>query len=197
MKILGRSFSGVSLALLVIQLALVSTVAVRYEYQRWRCPRVWTRAQGYDPQLLLRGRYLALQLHVDGCQSTLPSAAQAKFPRDVNGAVKPGPYIVGRIPSLQFRADLKVENDRLLAVRITNEPNQQDGQMVDASAGTPCSEMTLDDPVYYYLPDNAPNLFPLKRGQELWIEATIPPQGPPRPTQLALKDNGAWKPLSF
>ena len=34
----------------------------------------------------MRGRYLSLQLTVDGCQSTLPSAKQADFPRDVNGA---------------------------------------------------------------------------------------------------------------
>src|SRR5208283_3048759 len=31
--------------------------------------------------------------------------------------------------------------------------------------------------------------------QELWIEVTVPPQGPPRPLQMAVKDNGVWKPL--
>jgi len=37
----------------------------------------------------------------------------------------------------------------------------------------------------------------LKAGQELWVEVTVPPKGPPRPLQLALKDNGVWKPLNF
>ncbi len=46
------------------------------------------------PSLPMRGRYLSLQLTVDGCQSTLPSAKLATFPRDVNGAVKPGPYVL-------------------------------------------------------------------------------------------------------
>jgi len=196
MRIFNRSISGASVALLVIQLGLVSTVAAKYAWQRWTCPRVWTRAEGYDPQLLLRGRYLSLQLQVDGCESTLPSAAQAQFPRDLNGAVKPGPFSL-RVPRVQFRANLKAEQNRLEAVRIPDEGKQADGQMVDGWADKPCSEMTLDDPVYYYVPDNAPGLLPLKPGQELWIEATIPPKGPPRPMQLALKENGAWKPLNF
>ena len=40
-----------SLALLVIQLAIVSSVAAKYLYQRWNCPRVWTRTAMYDPDL--------------------------------------------------------------------------------------------------------------------------------------------------
>lgn len=197
MKIFSRSISNASLALLLIQLALVSTVAAKYEYQRWRCPRVWTRASGYDPQLPLRGRYLALQLRVDGCASTLPSAAQARFPRDVNGSATPGPYFIGGVPAVRFPADLKVENNRLEAIRIPDSEQRRDGQMVSAWTGKSCSEMTLDNPVFYYVPGNAPGLLPLKPGQELWMEATIPPQGRPRPTQLALKENGKWTPLAF
>src|ERR1019366_1467377 len=67
-----------SLLLLAIQLALVSSIAAKYYYQRSTCPRVWTRTAAYDPELVLRGRYLSLQLDVDGCQSTLPSAKQAR-----------------------------------------------------------------------------------------------------------------------
>jgi hypothetical protein len=29
------------------------------------------------------------------------------------------------------------------------------------------------------------------------MEVTVPPKGPPRPLQLALKKDGAWKPLAF
>lgn len=197
MKIFNRSVSAASLALLIVQLALVSTVAAKYEYQRWGCPRVWTRADGFDPQLPLRGHYLSLRLRVDGCQSTLPSAAQARFPRDVNGAARPGPYIVAGVPSVRFRADLKVENNRLEAVRIPDPEQRRDGSVVNAWPGKSCDEMTLGNPVFYYVPDNARGLFPVKPGQELWIEATVPPQGLPRPTQLALKENGKWRPLAF
>ena len=49
----------------------------------------------------------------------------------------------------------------------------------------------------FYIAEHAADPTRLKAGQELWIEVTVPPQGPPRPLQLALKDNGAWKPLAF
>ena len=68
-----------------IQLVIVSTIAPKYLYQRSTCPRVWTRTAAYDPELVMRGRYLSLQLTVDGCSSTLPSAKQAEFPRNING----------------------------------------------------------------------------------------------------------------
>src|SRR5438552_3496591 len=74
-----------SIALLVIQLVIVSSIAAKYFYQRSTCPRVWTRGAAYDPALVMRGRYLSLQLTVDGCNSTLPSAKQARYPRDLNG----------------------------------------------------------------------------------------------------------------
>ena len=70
-------------SLLLFQLLIVSTVAAKYLYQRATCPRVWTRAAAYDPDLVMRGRYLSLQLTVDGCSSTLPSAKDAEFPRNI------------------------------------------------------------------------------------------------------------------
>ncbi len=57
--------------------------------------------------------------------------------------------------------------------------------------------MRLDAPVGFYIAEHALSPLPLKQGQELWIEVTVPPKGPPRPIQIALKDNGAWKPLAF
>jgi hypothetical protein len=198
----GRfSVSGVSIALLVFQLLVVSSIAGKYLWQRWRCPSVWTRAAAIDPELPMRGRYLSLQLTVDGCQSTLPSARLAAFPRDVNGAVKPGPYVLRPQP-VTFRANLKVENNKLVAVRpegqeIGGQENPAAGQEISAMPSAPCDQLQLSDPVDFYIADTAKSPLPLQPGQELWIEVTVPPIGPPRPLQLALKDNGVWKPLAF
>ena len=198
----GRfSVSGVSIALLVFQLLVVSSIAGKYLWQRWRCPSVWTRAAAIDPELPMRGRYLSLQLTVDGCQSTLPSARLAAFPRDVNGAVKPGPYVLRPQP-VTFRANLKVENNKLVAVRpegqeIGGQENPAAGQEISAMPSAPCDQMQVSDPVDFYIADTAKSPLPLQPGQELWIEVTVPPIGPPRPLQLALKDNGVWKPLAF
>lgn len=195
MKIGRCTLSAASLALLVVQLAIVSSIAVKYLYQRWNCPRVWTRTVAFEPELPMRGRYLSLQLEVDGCQSTLPSAKAATFPRDYNGAAVRGPFGV-RASSL-FRADLRVENNRLVAVGAVADPSSNAGQEVSAWPGMPCDRMRLSTPVDFYIPENAADPSRVKPGQELWIEVTIPPKGPPRPIQLALKDNGVWKPLAF
>jgi hypothetical protein len=192
----GRwSISVASVAVLMVQLALVSTVAGKYLWQRWRCPRVWTRAVAIDPELPIRGRYLSEQLVVDGCESTLPSAKAAQFPRDVNGAAVAGPYGVRRLGVVEFNSELKVANDKLIAVQIQDPRKADDGQMVDAQPGTQCNQMRLEKPVDFFVGEKTRSPLPLKAGQELWIEVTVPPKGPPRPLQLALKDNGAWKPL--
>jgi len=201
MKIGRFALSGVSLALLALQLAIVTSIAAKYLFERWRCPRVWTRAAAFDPQLPMRGRYLSLRLTVDGCQSTLPSAKRGIFPRDYSGALKPGLYILGSQP-VDFRANLKVQNNRLIAVRPEGQEfaGQEDssmGEEVSAPPGTPCDRLRLQSPVAFYVAERAQSPLPLKPGQELWIEVTVPPKGPPRPIQLALKQEGAWKPLAF
>lgn len=192
MKVGRVSLSVASVAVLVIQLLLVSLIAAKYLYQRWTCPRVWVMVQGYDPQMVLRGRYLQTQLTVDGCQSTLPSAKEAQFPRDLNGAAAPGPYVTRPPQPVTFRVNLKVENNKLIAVRVVGE-DPLAGEEVWIAPGASCDQMHLNAPVDFFIPDTAKSPLPLRKGQELWMEVTVPPKGPPRPLQLALKDNGVWK----
>jgi hypothetical protein len=189
--------SRTSIVLLLVQLALVSSIAAKYLYQRHSCPRVWTRAAAYDPYMVMRGRYLSLRLSVDGCQSTLPSALHATFPRNSDGTPKPNGYTVRSDSPVTFRAKLKVENNKLLAIRIPEADLKSKGEMVQAVPGSSCDALHVVDPVDFYIAEHAADPTPLKPGQELWIEVTVPPQGPPRPIQLALKDNGAWRPLAF
>ena len=187
-----------SIALLVIQLALI---AAKYLYQRWTCPRVWTRTVVDDPELVMRGRYLSEQLIVDGCQSTLPSAKQATMPRNLDGLPVGLRFSINSAQAVRFLAKLKVEGNKLVAIRIPDsdaQPSQQaGGQMVAAWPGSSCEDLRLDTPVDFYIAEHAASPMPLKPGQELWIEVTLPPKGPPRPLQLALKQDGAWKPLAF
>ncbi|MGD0097417.1 MAG: hypothetical protein ABSB60_13040 [Terracidiphilus sp.] len=189
--------SKASIALLVIQLALVSSVAAKYLYQRARCPRVWTRATAYDPNLVMRGRYLSLQLKVDGCQSTLPSALHAVFPRNADGTTRKDGFSVNWQGAVQFRAKLKVEGNRLVAIRIPEADINSTGVMVEALPGSSCDALRVMEPVDFYIAEHAVDPTQLKAGQELWIEVTVPHKGPPRPIQLAVKDNGRWTPLAF
>jgi hypothetical protein len=190
-------FSKLSLALLAIQLVLVSSVAGKYLFDRLVCPRVWTRAAAYDPSLPMRGRYLSLQLTVDGCQSTLPSAKLATFPRNVDGTTKPNGFSIHSPFSVRFPAKLQAQGGKLTAIRLQDPETSSAGETVVALPGSSCAEMRLESPVNFYIAEKAASPVPLQPGQELWIEVTVPRKGPPRPIQLALKDNGAWKPLAF
>lgn len=176
--------SKTSLTVLVIQLVIVTSIAGKYLYQRATCPRVWTRAAMYDPELIMRGRYLGMQLEVDACQSTLPLGVESET------------FVMGQ-HGFQFPAKLAVENNKLVAVRVPEGVAASSDQLVFAPAGQPCDTTRLAERVDFYIPEHATSPLPVKRGQELWVEVTVPPKGPPRPIQLALKDNGAWKPLAF
>ena len=187
----------VSIALLVFQLMIVSTVAAKYLYQRVTCPRVWTRAAAYDPSLVMRGRYLSLQLTVDGCGSTLPSAKDAQFPHDMNGVPGGNTFSIRSADTVWFQARIAVKDNKLAATRVPESEASSGTRTVAAWPGAPCDQMRLAEPVDFYIAENANDPTFLKQGQELWIEVTVPPKGPPRPLQMALKDNGVWKPLAF
>jgi hypothetical protein len=200
MKIGSWTLTKASVALLLIQGSIVSTIAAKYFYERQTCPRVWARTVAIDPELPMRGRYLSLRLTVDGCQSTLPSAKAARFPRGWNGAAVPGDYSVRYVAPILFPAELKVENNQLVAVEITDEEREESAAIVEAPPGAACQQFRLAAPVDYYIAEHVADPSWTKAGQELWIEVTLPPKGPPRPLALALKDNGdngVWKPLAF
>jgi len=189
--------SKTSIVLLVIQLALVLSIAAKYLYQRSTCPRVWTRTAAFDPNMVMRGRYLSLRLTVDGCQSTLPSAFDAIFPRNADGTTRPNGFTVKSEYPVRFRAKLKVQGNKLLAIRIPEADLTSKGMEVMAMPGASCDALRVVEPVDFFIAEHASDPTQLQPGQELWIEVTVPPQGPPRPIQLALKQDGAWMPLAF
>src|SRR5215471_7330153 len=53
-----------AIALLLAQVAIVSSLGAKLLIDRSRFPRVWARVVPYDPDLPIRGRYLALRLEV-------------------------------------------------------------------------------------------------------------------------------------
>jgi hypothetical protein len=202
-----------SIVVLAVQLALVCSIAAKYLYQRSACPRVWVRTVAFDPEGVMRGRYLSVQLPVDGCESTLPSAEDMVMPRDMNGVPTGKRYTISTrsVSPLSFKAHLKVDGNRLLAIRVPENEETYVGQWVTAAPGSSCDAMRLQDQVNFYLPENAKDPTPTRHGHwdvqkmqwiadpnapELWIEVTVPPIGPPRPVQLALKENGVWKPIA-
>lgn len=169
--------------LIVIQVLLVSTIAGKFLYERKVCPRVWTRAAQVDPDSPLRGRYLILPLRVDACG--LPKV-------DEKGGAGPS-YAAG---VREYRnSDVVARDGKLIAVE-NRSPAGGDRLTVWTPKNTPCDRAVLSPGTELYIPESAKTPV-LKAGEEMWVEVTVPPKGPPRAIQLAVSGNGKFEPIRF
>jgi hypothetical protein len=175
------------IVLLVVQLVLVLSIAGKYLYERKVCPRVWVRTAQIDPNLPMRGRYLALRLAVDACER----------PRDGSGrGRRPYLYRPGIDPLReQWTAQVAAKNGKLVAVPAGDDVRPELTEEVAQSVNQPCDRAMLMEPVDFFITDVAKGPFPLKANEELWVEVTVPPSGPPRPIQLAISSDAGFKPL--
>ena len=170
-----------AILLIVIQCLLVSSIAAKYLYEQATRPRVWVQTAQYDPDLPMRGRYLALSPVVDACGLGLKPPADDKNPHWYqNGEVQ-----------------LEARDGKLVAEDASGRLPRGDFQHVMVTDHVPCERAPLSPGIDYFIPEHAKSPFPLKPGQELWVEVTVPPSGPPRAIQLALSDNGKWQVLKF
>jgi len=170
-----------AIALMVIQCLLVSSIAAKYLYERATRPRVWARAVQYDPSLPMRGRYLALSPVVDVCGLGLKPPAENKLPHWVESG----------------EVQLVARDGKLVAQDAKGRLPRGDFQRVMLTDRTSCERAPVSPAIDYFVPENAKSPFPLNPGQELWVEVTVPPSGPPRAIQLALSDSGKWQVLKF
>ena len=54
----------------------------------------------------------------------------------------------------------------------------------------------LDQPLAFFIPEHVPDPSVRAAGEELWVEVTLPKQGPPRPIRLGVKKDGVLTPLA-
>jgi hypothetical protein len=190
------SVARTSLALLAIQLVLVSSIAAKYLLDRSISPRVWARAVAYDPSMIMRGRYLSTQLKIDACGINLPIAGnQPPAPED--GRIYFSTNGTGDLTE-HVSVIMGTKDGKLVAERIVDSRDGRNGQNIVLHKGQTCSDATLWRPVDFYLSETAKSPFPLRTGQELWVEVTVPSAGPPRPISLAIKSaDSQWQPLNY
>jgi len=176
-------------ALLAVQLVLVLSIAGKYLYERKTCPRVWVRTAQFDPNEPLRGRYLALQLAVDACGLPHDKAHFTQGYQDATGKIGPGYY----------RWDISTStHDGHLVPKLEDNPRTHEViQAINQRENQGCQRVPLSEATEFFIPDTAKPPFPLQKGQELWVEVTVPQTGPPRPIQLALSDPSGFHPLRF
>jgi hypothetical protein len=91
---------------------------------------------------------------------------------------------------------LRVENGRLLAEAKPNGSSDLRARY-SRQVGND-EEAVIDEPVSFFIPEHVPDPSIRPPGEQLWVEATIPKKGIPRPIRLGVKkDNGLIVPLDL
>jgi hypothetical protein len=164
------------LVLAAIQMSLVIGIAGKLLYERATRPRVWVFCQAYDPDLPIRGRYLSEQLRMPAEGFTYRANAN--------------PY--SNYYENRVWAYFEVRNNGLVAVPQGSGP----GGWVNLQRRGDELQATVEQPVLVFISDTA-NVQTLHRGEEMWVEVTIPKNGPPRPIQMGIKKDGLITPLKL
>jgi hypothetical protein len=175
----SRLTKGVTLAL--IQLLLVASLGAKLLYDRTTQPRGWAKVQTYDPDLPIRGRYLWEQLSMpaEGFTFHEMTNQEPTFRWDYT----------------QQWAYYTIRDGQLIA-SSTGAPSQSGGWVNVQKNADGSLLARSESAVFFFIPDTA-NISPLQRGDEMWMEVTLPKKGPPRPIRMALKHGGRFTPLNF
>jgi hypothetical protein len=162
------------LLLAALHVLLVCTLGAKLLYERATRPRVWIQVATYDPELPIRGRYLAFNLQVPMEGFTVRE--------------NPSPYTNPFSPD---HCDLKLRHGVLTAVANPDGEFWVNTRTIDGKQVALVNSQSL-----YFIPEHAEISWPKAHsGEELWVDATIPPSGPPRPIRLATKKDGVLTPL--
>ncbi len=169
--------------LIAAQCVIVASIAAKYQYERSTCPRVWVKTSSIDPNMPVRGRYLWLPVEVNACELKPSGDSNWTLP-NTKGTYR------------YWAVSLAARGDQLVAYQNPNTPLYR---TVDISAqpNQTCDEAWLTEGIPYFIPDTAGSPFPLKAGQQLWVQVTVPPAGPPRAVQLAIRQDGKLRPLNL
>lgn len=172
---MSRLMKGVALAL--VQVLIMGSVAAKLMVDRARYPRVWVETAPYDPDLPIRGRYVRLAAVVEVSGKGVPNDP----PIEDDG--------FDRFTYFQGRLELRGNPGRLVAV-----PDESGRHSFSSGfCGRQESCIVLDRPLAFFIPEHIPDPSIREEGEELWVEVTVPPKGAPRPIRLGVKKESIGK----
>jgi len=160
------------LLLALLQGGLLLSLGGQLLLDRATRPRGWIRTEPLDPSLPIRGRYVNLVLMVPA-------------PKRAEGQALPwsGERVVLRSEADQVRADL-AGTTIPLARSLRGVPRGDQWQ--------------LEPSVAFFIPPEVADPSRRPPGEQLWVEVTLPAQGPPRPIRLGVKrGEGPITPLAL
>jgi hypothetical protein len=171
----------------LIQATLVGSLGAKLLYDRSTCPHAWFKAERYDPNLPIRGRYLSLQLQVK--DPLLPEEIERKYrslgKAEEGGSVEPvfpGPRNLGR-----ECGSIDVSSGKPVAVLEPILPTGGcDNLTFVRERSGDGTILRLNEPVLFFIPDTAHDPPRVVDGEQLWVLATVPRKGPPRPISLGI-----------
>lgn len=152
------------LVIAAAQVALAASVGAKFVYDRANYPRVWAETAPYDPDLPIRGRYVSISVVVHTARA--PAKQEGELPD-------------------AFMAHLEVFQDRLYAVE---DPDGRHWVQRRRCGEDHCWQ--LANRVAFFIPEHAVDPSRRPAGETLWVEVTVPPDGPPRPLRLGVKREG-------
>lgn len=176
-----------AVAVALIQVLLVSLLGAKLLYDRRTRPQAWFKTERFDPNLPIRGRYLSLQIEVADPRS--PQEVESKFGNEI-GMYEQQPYHrfyqFGReCGEIEMRGETPV-------ARFDHQPGGWgcDNLSFARRRQDNSTVLQLSEPILFFISDTAKDPTSLRAGDELWVLATIPRQGPPRPIALGVKKSG-------
>jgi hypothetical protein len=172
---------GKAMVVAAIQVLIVCSVGAKLLYDRHTRPQIWLKATRYDPNLPIRGRYLALQIELNDPRS--PEEVFEKFGKGAQNVWMGFGYECGSI----------VAHDGAPTVVFDNSGATWDCENLRFARGATAGgavRLRLEEPVLFFIPDTAQDPWSTRRGDETWVLATIPREGPPRPIALGVKRAG-------
>lgn len=159
----------------LVQVALVAAVGGKLLYDRAVLPRAWIETVGVDPDLPIRGRYVSLNL-------VLPVVEESPLEASASLAY-------GRI---------EVRDGRAVAVLAGGAPVRNAAHPIGFVRNVDQADARWRTlvPVAFFLPEHARDPTLGRQRGELWVEATLPSRGAPRPVQLGLRRADRIEPLT-
>jgi hypothetical protein len=176
-----------AIAVALVQVLIVCSLGAKLLYDRKTRPQAWFKAERYDPNRPIRGRYVALQIDVNDSRSAeeiekkFGSQIQAIENQRTQHAFR-GMYDFGReCGAITLRGGLPV-------AKFDDSPswNCDNLTFVRSRTGNE-TNVRLTEPILFFIPDTAKDPTQLATGEQLWVLATIPRKGPPRPIALGVK----------
>jgi hypothetical protein len=163
---------GVTIA--IVQVAMMGGIGAKLLYERATLPRAWIETAGVDPELPIRGRYVALGLLLPAASGNAGKESRA----------------CGRI---------EVRNAHPVAALEPGceSPGGRRGRVWFTRQESPHGvRWRPQEPVAFFLPEHARDPTRNAKPGELWVEATLPNDAAARPIRLGRLRAGRIEPIT-